>query len=412
MNKILKQFAIGMLAVAFIAVAAGAGFAQDACDDYDGQAALYEKFNTAYSSKDLQVKKTSIDLGKQFLEKYGTCSSAEETANWLKTNLPAIEKSVNTAIDQEWLKSRFARFDASIKSQKYADAYAAGAEILTKQPDNLGIIVPHGAIGIYSSRNNNDVFNADTLKYARIAIDKMNAGVTSPKYGVFQFQYDTKENALSEMNYAIAFLTAKTDKKAGVEGLYKVSQMPGKNKTNPLVFEQIGDYYFDEVAKLADQVKALIKEQQALTVEEEKVAKDKEIKSTIGLLNANAERSMDAYGRARALVKADAESQKYKDALTAKIKTLYTVRFEKEDGIDSYIASSIKKPMPDPSQPVEPITEAEKPADATGSAAASDDTTKQKPAPAAKAKTAASETAKAANAAATDSKTAKKPKKR
>ena len=400
-----------MMAVGFIAVAAGAGFAQDACEDYDGQAAAYEKFNTAYSSKDLQVKKTSIDLGKQFLEKYGSCESAEETANWLKTNLPLIEKNVNGAIDQEWLKSRFARFDAAIKSQKYADAYAAGAEILTKQPDNLGIIVPLGAIGIYESRNKNDVFNADTLKYAKMAIEKMNAGVTSPKYGVFQFQYDTKENALSEMNYAIAFLTAKTDKKSGVEGLYKVSQMPGKNKTNPLVFEQIGDYYFDEVAKLADKVKALIKEQQALTVEEEKVAKDKEIKATIGLLNANAERSMDAYGRARALVKTDAESLKYKDALTGKIKTLYEVRFEKSDGMDSYIASAIQKPMPDPAQPVEPIVEAEKPVDATGSATTSDDSMTPKPAAAAKAKT-ASETAKAANAAATESKTAKKPRKR
>lgn len=400
-----------MMAIVFIAVAAGAGFAQDACEDYDGQAALYEKFNKAYSSKDINVKKTSIDIGKQFLEKYGSCPSAEDTANWLKTNLPLIERSNQEIFDREWLKVRFAKFDNGVNTQKYADAYSAGAEILTKQPDNLNIIVPLGAIGLYESRNKNDVYNADTLRYAKMAIDKINSGVTSDKYGVFQFQYDTKENALSEMNYSIAFLTYNTNKKEGVEGFYKVSQMPGKNKTNPVIFEAIGAYYFDEVATIADKVKSLIAEQQALTSVEEKEAKDKTIKETIALLNAYAERSMDAYGRARALVtKSDADSMKYKDSLTGKIKTLYKVRFEKEDGMDNYIASAIKKPMPDPAQPVQPVVEAEKPVEATGSAV-SDDSTTPKTAPAAKPK-AASETAKAANAAATESKTAKKPKKR
>ncbi len=405
-----------MMAVAFIAVAAGASFAQDACEDYDGQAALYEKFNAAYSSKDINVKKTSVDLGKQFLEKYGSCPSAEDTANWLKTNLPLIEKNIKTILEGIWLEERFAKFDNGVKTQKYADAYAAGAEILTKQPDNLNIIVPLGAIGIYESRNKNNQFNGDTVKYARMAIAKMNAGVTSEKYGVFQFQYDTKENALSEMNYAIAYMDYffNGNQKAGVEGFYNVSQMPGKNKTNPVVFEPIGAYYFGEVAKLAEKVKTLIGEQQALTVEEEKIAKDKEIKSTIALLNAYAERSMDAYGRARALVtKSDEASQKYKDSLTAQMKTLYVIRFEKQDGLETYIASSIKKPMPDPAQPVEPV-DADKTEEATGAASSEAVVTKTvpaaKPAPAAKAP--ASATAKAADTKATDAKTAKKPKRK
>ncbi len=279
----------------------------------------------------------------------------------------------------------------------------------------MNIIVPLGAIGLYESYNKNYTFNADTLRYAKMAIDKMNSGVTSPKYGVFQFQYDTKENALSEMNYSIAFITyhVNKNKKEGIEYYYKVSQMPGKNKTTSAVFETIGAYYFDEVAALADKVKSLIAEQQALPTDEEKAAKDKEIKSAIAMLNAYLERSMDGYGRARALVtKTDADAQKYKDFLTAKLKTLYTVRFEKEDGLDSYIASAIKKPLPDPTQPVQPVEDPEKPADATGTTTPNGANTVQKSAPAAKPKAAAAGTAKTAAAKSEDAATAKKPKKR
>src|SRR5690606_2181616 len=228
-----------------------------------------------YSSKDLQVKKTSIDFGKQFLEKYGSCPSAEDTANWLKENLPGIEKNINAAIEREWLNERFAKFDNGIKTQKYADSFAAGKEILTKQPDNLNIIVPLGAIGLYESYKKNNTFNSDSLHYAKMAINKMNAGVTSNKYGVYQYEYGTKEKALSEMNYVIAYITyhVNNDHKNGIEAYYKVTQMPGDRKNEPAVYDTIGSYYFDEVVKLGDKVQKLIAEQQALPTDEEKLAK-------------------------------------------------------------------------------------------------------------------------------------------
>lgn len=388
------------MAVAFIAVAAGSSFAQDACEDYDGQAALYEKFNGAYSSKDLQVKKTSIDFGKQFLEKYGACPSAEDTANWLKENLPAIEKSITDAIEGDKLNKAFLKFDNGIKTQNYNDAYAAGKEILAnaKQADNLNIIVPLGAIGLYESYKKNNAFNADSLRYAKMAIDKINSGVTSNKYGVFQFEYGTKEKALSEMNYVVAYITyhVNKDHKNGIEAYYKVSQMAGDRKSDPAVYDTIGSYYFDEVVKLADKVKTLIAEQQALTTDEEKVAKDKEIKATIAMLNAYAERSMDAYGRARSLVtKSDADSTKYKGALTERLTTLYDIRFEKKDGLDAYIADAIKKPMPDPTQPVEIPVETETPA---ATPTPSGDSSVEKPEPSRGARTAGAASAKTAPA--------------
>ncbi len=344
------------MAVAFIAVAAGATFAQDACEDYDGQAALYEKFNAAYSSKDLQERKTAVDFGKQFLEKYGSCESASDTAAWLKENLPPFEQFIKKAIKDEELGKLFAKFDNGINTQNYADAFAAGKAILAEQPDNLNVIVPLGAVGLYESYKKNNQFNADSLRYAKMAIDKMNSGVTSNKYGVFQFEYGTKEKALSEMNYVIAYITyhVNKDHKNGIETYYKITQMPGDRKNEPAVYDTIGSYYFDEVVKIADKVQTLIAEQQALPTDEEKLAKDTEIKATIAKLNAYAERSMDAYGRARALVtKNDAESTKYKTALNERLTKLYDIRFGKQDGLDAYIAETIKKPLPDPTQPVE-----------------------------------------------------------
>jgi hypothetical protein len=276
-----------------------------------------------------------------------------------------------------WLKPRAERFDAGIKTEKYADAYAAGGEILAKYPDNLNFMVPLGVIGLYESYDKNYQFNDETLKYARLALAKLKAGAPATKknpagqdvYGVFQYEM-TKEDAISDLTYAQAYINfhAKGNKQEGLRYYYETSQLPGKNKDNPLVYETIGSYYFDEVRKHADDVKKLIEEQKLASTDEEKLAKDQQIKAKIALLNGYAERALDAYGRAHQVTKSDAASKAYKDGLYNLIKQLYALRFEKETGIDAYIASTVQKPMPNPTSAVQPVTDPETDADADSAA--------------------------------------------
>lgn len=356
MKTIFRFLNVGMLLTAFIAAGAVTSFAQDACADADGQTALYTKFGDQLKAQKTPAdRRATIETGKQFLEKYGACAGLEPQAKYLNDAIPKLE----AAIKKEELKALFARYDKAVQGKTYADAYAAGKEILAVQPDNLDIIIPLGAIGLYESYNKNYVFNDDALRFARMAIDKMNANKPSTKYGVFQFQYNTKENALSEMTYAIGYINyhAKGDKKGALPMYYETTQLPGKNKDNPLVYETIGAYYFDEVKKLADEIKTKIAAQNTADTDEVKLQKENEIKAKIALMKGFAERSMDAYGRAYNKAAKDAPTKPYRDGLYKTLETLYGLRFEKKEGLDTWIASTTSKPMPNPTTEVTPVVE-------------------------------------------------------
>ena len=90
---------------------------------------------------------------------------------------------------------------------------------------------------------------------------------------------------------------------------------------------------------------------------------------------------MDAYARAYTLAKGQPAKypKAYTDNLYKKLQDLYDVRFGKAEGLETWIASVNKKPMPDPSQPVTPVSDPEPAAAAStppvGSVAAKANTT-------------------------------------
>src|SRR5690606_38995250 len=341
MKTVFRSIGLGMMLAALFAVGSTTVSAQDPCEDYDGNATLDAKIRDNYGND--ATLKVAIDAGKQYLEKYGSCEVFKDFSDWVKGNLPKWEEAQKRNEELMWLKPRAERFDMGIKTEKYADAYAAGNEILAKYPDNLNFMVPLGVIGLYESYDKNYQFNDDTLKYARLALAKLKAGAPATKknpagkdvYGVFQFEM-TKEDAISDLTYAQAFINyhAKGNKQEGLRYYYETSQLPGKNKENPAVYETIGAYYFDEVRKHAEDVRKLI-EAQKLAPDEEKLAMDQQIKAKIALLNGYAERALDAYGRAHRVTKSDAASKEYKDGLYNLTKQPYALRFEKEPGIDA-----------------------------------------------------------------------------
>jgi hypothetical protein len=77
------------------------------------------------------------------------------------------------------------------------------------------------------------------------------------------------------------------------------------------------------------------------------------------MLNGYAERAMDAYSRAYTLAKADPKLATYAGTLYKTLQALYTVRFQKQEGIDAWISSAVTKPFPDPTSAVTPVVDAE-----------------------------------------------------
>ena len=367
MKTIFRYVGFAALLAAFFVAGSTTVSAQDPCEDFEGMNALYEKITANYGK--IATLKVAVDAGKQYLEKYGNCESAKDFVEWLKPQMPQWEKDVELEETNAKLRPLFQKYDAAVGGQNknWTEAFAAAKEIQAIAPGDpriLNVIIPLGQAALFESAppKKNNSFNSDSLMMADKALGMLRGGTPATKkkggqdvFGVFEFE-GPKDQVIADLTYAKAYVKfyGQGDKKAGLNDYFELTQMP-VGKTNPLVYGAIGDYYFAEVQKLAEEVKAMIVARNALTTDEEKVAKDAEIAAKEGLLKAYAERGVDAYARAYKNTKADAASKAYRDGLYNNVKTLYNVRFEKETGVDEFIASTTQKPMPNPTSEVTPV---------------------------------------------------------
>ena len=100
-----------------------------------------------------------------------------------------------------------------------------------------------------------------------------------------------------------------------------------------------------------------IAEQQAAgTSEERKLALEEEIKQQVALFNGYNERILDAYGRAYKVTKDTPANKAYRDNLYKIMQDVYKRRFDKETGLDAYIASTTAKPFPNQTNEVQPVS--------------------------------------------------------
>lgn len=380
MKTIFRSLSLGFLLAAIIAGGALSGFAQDPpadCADVDGFNALYTKFTgtisvdaktnkSVFNPKTVAEKQAALDNAKQILEKYGACPTFAENVNYVKGWISPIETAIKAQTERETVGVVVTRYDNGIRDAKYDDAYAAGKEILAKQPENLNVLVPLGLVGLYESYKNNFKYNDDSIRYAQQALSLIKSGKELPKRdpktgvqtaGVFAFER-TKEAAISELTYAIGYITyyGKKDKKAALPYYYEVTQLPGPFKTEPRVYQSIGNYYVDEAAKVGQEIAALIAKQKAAKTEAEKEQIDKEIEPKTALFNGYTERIIDAYARAYTVAKADTPANKtYKEGLYKTLQDTYRRRFDKIEGLDAYVASTVAKPLPNPTTAVTPV---------------------------------------------------------
>ena len=86
------------LAVVFAGLGASAAFAQDACADVDGQTAVYTKITADYNSKTVDGKKNALAASKEFLEKYGECTALKDQLDFVKPQVPRLEKLIAAQI--------------------------------------------------------------------------------------------------------------------------------------------------------------------------------------------------------------------------------------------------------------------------------------------------------------------------
>jgi len=361
MKKIFRYANVGLLSAAFMAAGAVAGFGQDACTDAAGQTALSDKIRAIFAEKGIEPLRTRINMSKEFLEKYGACEPAKEFSDYLKTNVPKWETTVKTQGDAAAKDALYKRFDASVKASNFDETYASGREILVKEPDQLDVVISLGSIGYDESYKNNFKFNDDTLRYAKQAIAALESGKTPKTYGLFGWTYKTKERALAELNLTIGYImqVAQKNKKDAAPYLFKATQGTSETSKNPIPYELIGYYYFDELDKLTTEIKTLAADQKETDTPEVAKQKVDTIKAKVALSNGTAERAMDAFSRAYTLAAATPAAKPYKDKMKTNVANAYNLRFAKKEGVDAWIASTVARPFTNPTTPVAPISDPE-----------------------------------------------------
>ncbi len=345
---------------AIIALGAAAGFAQDACTDADGQTTLGDKFRAQYPAKDIDGRKAAIETGKQFLEKYGSCDSAKELSDYLKTTIPKMEANLKVAMEADVKAKMISRFNTAYTAKNWDEVYPAGKELLAKYPDEFrDVELVLGSVGYDESFKNNFKYNDETLRYARMSIADLEAGKTfSANYGVpKEFVYKSKDNALGWMNMTIGYIiqSAQKNKKDAQPFNYKATQANSETSKNPVPFELIGGYYFEELNKIVDEIQVLAKTQSDKDTPEVAQQKVDAIKAKVAMSNGTAERAMDAFSRAYTLGK----DPTYKAKMKKNVEDAYNVRFGKRESVDAWIASAITKPFVSPLTAIAPIKDPE-----------------------------------------------------
>lgn len=378
MKKVFRFVGFSMLLAAFTAVGASTGYAQADCANEEAMT-LYGVVYEKYASNNPEDIKLAVNSGKQLLEKYGTCENLKDQVSWVKAEMSKWEDRVKFSEIAAWLQPRFTKFDAAVKAANFDEMFAVGGEILQKYPvgqiepitgfNSINQAVTLGLAGLDASYAKNTKHADAALRYAKAAADYIKSGGKAANqtkdgkdvFGIFQFE-NNREDAVSKLTFAQAQIkfTDKSDKKGALAHYYEVTQIPGFFQKRPAVYAAIGDYFREEATKIGTETGELVKQQQAATTEEAKVAFEPQIKAKDALLNGYTERAMDAYSRAYSLVTGTtAEDKKYKDSLLAVLTFLYERRFEKKDGLNTWIAQAVSKPMPNPTSEVQPITDPE-----------------------------------------------------
>jgi hypothetical protein len=377
MKTIFRSFNLGLVLASIIALGAVAGLAQDPCTDVDGQNAMYDKFLAAYNVKTIEGRKQWVEIGKQYLEKYGSCTTNETVKTnsaYFTKQIPTWETKIKEMTEAAGKNALTSRFDKALTAKNWDETFASGKEILAKYPDDFRPVeITLAAIGGEEALKANNKYNDDALRLAKQSIADIEGGKSfkvgdKDRWGLGAGEFPNREDALAWLNLYTGYITGVglKNKQGALPYLYKASQATTSDASkNQVVYDVIGGYYFDELNKLVEQIQVAAKGQSDTDTPEVAQQKVDAIKKLVAQSNGTAERAMDAYSRAFTFAK----DPTVKARLKKNVEDAYKLRFGNTTGVDAWITSAVTKPFVNPATPIAPISDPEPVKTTTGETA-------------------------------------------
>jgi len=221
-----------------------------------------------------------------------------------------------------------------INEKKFAEAYSTGAKILAEDPTYLRAQIDLGYAGYLAASAKNESFNTTALDYARKAISEIEAGKAPAEWAPFKGKDDT----LAYLNYAVGFLTLKTNQDQAIDALLKAARYDSDIKKTP------STYYFLAAAYEAGPYKTMSAAYQTQYAGKPETP---ESKAALEKLNVIMDRIIDAYARAIATAGTDPKTDQSRKEWLGQMTTYYKFRHEGSDaGLTEFIAAALQKPLP------------------------------------------------------------------
>jgi hypothetical protein len=249
------------------------------------------------------------------------------------------EKDQYTDYLKQWMMfyerdERKARLPVLINEKKFAEAYKVGEQILTDEPNYLRAQIDLGYAGYIAASAKNESFNTIALDYARKAIREIESGKAPGDWAPFKGKDDT----LAYLNYAVGFLTLKTNPDQSIDSLIKAAQYESEIKKTP------STYYFLAVGYESGPYKTLSTAYQNTYANKPETP---ESKAALEKLNVMMDRIVDAYARAIAAAGTDPKTEQSRKDWLAQMSNYYKFRHGGTDtGLTEFIAAALSRPLP------------------------------------------------------------------
>ena len=249
------------------------------------------------------------------------------------------------------------KFNKAYSEGNFAKTFAAGKNILSKQPDYLVVMlfmVDIGFFETYIKRDNK--LNDETIFYAREAIKRIEAGKI-PEVDNYWVPFKNKDDALAWLNYEVAFIYhfRKEDTNSAAPYFYQATKYQYKAAKAPwmefspshIPYTVLGEWYLDRYNQTVAEYTALDNNPKNAEAIKDNLTKKLQLLADLALASY-----AHAYIKAEKLgVKHQYVVEKIKPVLTE----LYRLRQSADlSQLDAFAATLSEKPITDPATIINP----------------------------------------------------------
>lgn len=318
MKVLLSRFALAAL-MALAAASIGAGqfavVAQETDDPMKIQ--IYQRFRDNYQRN----PDAAYQAARDYLQKYQKDKDAY--TDYLTKWVAAYERD-----------DRKRQLGGFINQKNFNEAYKVGAKILAEEPDYLRAQIDLGYAGYLAASNKDESHNTEAIGYARKAIQAIESGKAPSEWAPFKGKDDT----LAYLNYAVGFMTLKTNPDQAIDSLIKAASYESD------IRKTASTYYFLAVAYEAGPYKTMSTAYQNTYANKPETAESKAALEKLGVLM---DRIIDAYARAINVAGTDPKTEQSRKDWMAQLTNYYKFRNNgDETGLPQFIANAMQKPLP------------------------------------------------------------------